>query len=47
MAIVGRQLDKGAPLPDVTWDLLDGATFNLVSDLEPRWTVIIILRGHW
>ena len=47
MAILGQQLDQGATLPDITWNLLDGSTFNLVSDLEPKWTVIILLRGHW
>jgi hypothetical protein len=47
MAILGTQLDQGAVLPDLTWNLLDGSTFNLVTDIEERWTVIIILRGHW
>lgn len=47
MANLGKPLDSGAKLPDLTWSLIDGSTFNLVSDLKPRWTVLCILRGHW
>ena len=47
MAKIGTQLDSGATLPDVTWNLMDGTAFNLKSDIGPRWTVLIVLRGDW
>ena len=47
MAKIGEQLDSGASMPDVTWNLMDGSTYNLKDDLNPRWTVLIVLRGDW
>ncbi len=47
MAIIGQQLDAGATLPEMTWNLLDGSSFNFTTDLKPRWAVVIILRGDW
>ena len=47
MAILGKQLDQGDNFPDLTWKLLDGSRISIPGDLEERWNVIIILRGHW
>ena len=47
MAISGKQLDQGATFPRMTWTMLDGSSLTIPDDLENRWTVIIILRGHW
>lgn len=47
MAILGTQLDQGATFPDMTLNMLGGTTLTIPEELENRWTVLIILRGHW
>ncbi|UIJ38319.1 hypothetical protein LWC08_01780 [Desulfobaculum bizertense] len=47
MARLGTQLEQGANFPRMTWTLLDGSRFTLPDDLGERWSVVILLRGHW
>lgn len=47
MAILGNQLDQGATFPRMAWTMLDDSILTVPDDLENRWTVIIVLRGHW
>lgn len=47
MTIVGKQLEKGAALPDVTWNLVGGVRINLAEDLKDQWRVVVLLRGRW
>ena len=41
------KLGIGDTFPDLTLDLVDGASMQLPRDLDARYRVILFYRGHW
>ena len=40
-------LDAGTAFPALDLTLVDGTSLSLPADLDDRWGIILLYRGHW
>ncbi|MBW2637257.1 MAG: hypothetical protein JRC86_07030 [Deltaproteobacteria bacterium] len=43
----GQLLDAGDPFPSFEFNTTEGSQILLPRDFDNKWTVVLILRGHW
>ena len=46
-SFMGKKLNSGDTFPDLTVNVMGGGTFNLKDNLEAKYNIILLYRGHW
>ncbi|MEL0110960.1 MAG: hypothetical protein VW835_04430 [Rickettsiales bacterium] len=44
---MGKKLYAGDPFPDLTVNTVGGGTFDLKSNLDAKYNIVLLYRGHW
>ena len=44
---MGKKLNSGDTFPDLTVSVMGVGTFNLKDNLEAKYNIILLYRGHW
>ena len=42
-----KKLDTGDSFPEMTFNLVGGATLHLPASLKSNYSIILFYRGHW
>ncbi len=44
---MAKKLNAGDKFPELTVNIRGGGTFNVRDNLEARYNIILLYRGHW
>ena len=44
---MAKKLNAGGMFPELTVNIRVGGTFNVRDNLEARYNIILLYRGHW
>jgi hypothetical protein len=44
---MGEKLQQGDRLPPISFDLIDGGTLSLPTDMSSRYLAVLFYRGVW
>ena len=44
---MGKKLQQGDRLPQLSLNLIDGSTLNLPADMSSRYLALLFYRGVW
>ena len=46
-SLMGKKLYSGDTFPDLAVNVIAGGAFNLKDNLEAKYNIILLYRGHW